>query len=103
MSEDVKSERRSPLSNDLKIACAIYTCKLKGEVVWYNKLVDLLNGQVSPSTISKSLHNLFDWGIVKAEYGETETGRAGRLLFISNESEPTIKDLCNKYWNSNSK
>ncbi|MDD3977642.1 MAG: hypothetical protein PHI15_05745 [Methanomicrobium sp.] len=94
-------KNKSPLSNDLKVACAIYTCKLEGEVVWYNKLVDLLKGKVSPTTISKSLHNLFDWGIVKAEYGETDKGRAGRLLFITNESEPTIKDLCEKYWSIN--
>jgi len=76
--------KKSPLSNDLKVACEIYACKKRGEVVWYNKLVQLLKGEVSGSTITKSLHNLFDWGIIKGDYGETEKGRAGRLFFISN-------------------
>lgn len=94
----VDKERKSPLSNDFKVAAEIYHCQINGQLVWYTKLVSLLEGEISKNTVSKSLDTLFDWGIVKSEYGETENGRAGKLLMITNESEPIIRDLYNKYW-----
>lgn len=92
------SEVKNPLSNEFKVATEIYACKQDGELVWFTKLVDKLSGKLSKNTIAQSLTTLFDWGIVKAEYGETETGRAGRLLMISNEAEPMVQELYLKYW-----
>lgn len=94
MAADIKN----PLSNEFKVAAEIFACKENGELVWYTKLVERLSGKLSKSTIAKALDVLFDWGIVKAEYGETETGRAGKLLMISNEAEPIIRELYIKYW-----
>lgn len=98
METDFKENINNPLSNEFKVAAEIYRCKEEGEVVWYNKLVSLLEGELSKNTISKALNTLFDWGIVKAEYGETETGRAGKLLKVSNEAEPIVKQLYENYW-----
>jgi hypothetical protein len=95
---------KNPLSNELKVAVEIYGCEIQGQKVWLGKLGDLLDGKtnknkkISKNTISAAIDTLFDWGIIKAEYGATEKGRAGRLLMISNEAKPTIKDLYEKYW-----
>lgn len=89
---------KNPLSNELKVAAEIFGCQERGEKVWLGKLQGSLNGEISKNTISAALDTLFDWGIIKAEYGETEKGRAGRLLMISNESTPLIKELYEKYW-----
>lgn len=89
---------KNPLSNELKVAAEIFGCQERGEKVWLGKLQERLVGEVSKNTISAALDTLFDWGIIKAEYGETEKGRAGRLLMISNESTPLIKELYEKYW-----
>ena len=89
---------KNPLSNELKVATEIFGCQERGEKVWLGKLQERLNGEISKNTISAALDTLFDWGIIKAEYGETEKGRAGRLLMISNESTPLIKELYEKYW-----
>lgn len=89
---------KNPLSNEFKVATEIYACKENGERVWYTKLVQRLIGEMSKNTVAQALNTLFDWGIVKAEYGETETGRAGKLLMISNEAEPIVRDLYLKFW-----
>lgn len=89
---------KNPLSNELKVATEIYGCQTREEKVWLGKLQANLTGEISKNTISAALDTLFDWGIIKAEYGETEKGRAGRLLMISNESVPMIKELYEKYW-----
>jgi hypothetical protein len=89
---------KNPLSHELKVAAEIFGCQERGEKVWLGKLQERLAGEISRNTISAALDTLFDWGIIKAEYGETEKGRAGRLLMISNESTPLIKELYEKYW-----
>lgn len=95
---EVAEKTSNPLSNELKVAAEIYRCSELNEKVWFGKLVDLLHGEVSKATISRSLNVLFDWGIIKAEYGESEKGRAARLLKVCNENEPLIKELYEKYW-----
>ncbi|MFA5407645.1 MAG: hypothetical protein WC343_02620 [Bacilli bacterium] len=92
------TEIKNPLSNEFKVACEIYKSSENNEVIWYTKLVENLKGIISKNTISDALDTLFDWGIIKAEYGATERGRAGRLFMISNEAKPIIKDLYEKYW-----
>jgi hypothetical protein len=95
---------KNPLSNELKVAAEIYRCELLDQKVWLGKVVELLDGvtnpnkKISKNTISTAIDTLFDWGIIKAEYGATERGRAGRLLMISAEAKPTIKDLYKRYW-----
>lgn len=96
-------EAKNPLSNEFKVAAEILGCLERGEKVWLGKLQERLSGEISKNTISAALDTLFDWGIIKAEYGETEKGRAGRLLLISNESKPLIKELYEKYWKDRKK
>ena len=98
MCEVVDMERKNPLSNELKVAAEIFHYNKNNEVIWLSKLVQSLQKKVSKNTISAALDTLFDWGIVKAEYGETDNGRAGRLFFISNEAKSVISELYSKYW-----
>jgi hypothetical protein len=90
--------KRDMLSNEFKVASQIYECNTKGEKVWFNRLADLLKDTMSSGAVHNALKVLFDWSIVKAEYGPTEKNRAGRLLLIANESKPTIKEIYENYW-----
>jgi predicted transcriptional regulator len=86
------------LSKEFKVACEISRLNEKKEKVWFTKLKNSLKGEMTQSTVMNALRTLFDWGIVKAEYGETETGRAGRLLYVAGESKQIIKQICEEYW-----
>lgn len=90
--------KRELLSSEFKVATQIYECNVKNEPVWFTKLENLLKGQLGKGTVFRSLRVLFDWGIVKAEYGPTEKNRAGRLLYISSEVKPTIKEIYENFW-----
>jgi len=101
---DKKVKRKADLlSPDMKIAAEIYRLNSKNEKVWFTKLVENLRGEVSQSTIAKALNALTDWGVVRAEYGATDKGKAGRLLIIPNESKDTIALVYEKYWKSSEK
>ncbi|MGE5556722.1 MAG: hypothetical protein ACM3UY_10785 [Methanocella sp.] len=87
------------LSKEFKIACAILKFNKKGEKIWFTKLRDSLEKEgIGQSTVMNALRTLFDWGIVKAEYGETEKGRPGRLLYVAGEAKQTIEKVCEEYW-----
>lgn len=80
------------------MAAEIYRFNSENEKVWFTKLAESLKHEVAPSTIHRALDALADWGIVKVEYGETDTGRAARLLVIAGEAEETISLVYKKYW-----
>ena len=86
------------LSKEFKVACEIYRFNEKDKKVWFTKLSDTLKDEMSQSTLMNALRTLFDWGIVKAEYGKTGTGRAGRLLYISGESRHIVREVCEEFW-----
>ncbi|MGA2918112.1 hypothetical protein [Methanoregula sp.] len=95
--------KKSPLSTEFMVACEIVKLRESGEKVWFNKLIDTMdkkpaNKRLSKATIARAITALFDWGLVKGEYGETSPGHAGRLLLISNEAETLVFDLYTKYW-----
>jgi hypothetical protein len=50
------------------------------------------------ATVINSLRTLFDWGIVKAEYGETKKGQTGRLFYIAGETRGVIREIYEHYW-----
>ena len=86
----------SPLSIEFMVATEIFHCEVKGKLPTYTELCLLL--PFPEDIISTALDILLDWGIVKAEYGEIESGRASMLLKVSNESYPIIKQLYENYW-----
>jgi len=91
------------LSPEMKVAAEIYSFNAKNQKVWFTKLADSLRGEVSISTIHKAINALTDWGIVRVQYGETDRGKAGRLLVIPNESKDTIALVYGKYWKDREK
>jgi len=94
----MQENKASQLSNEFKVAAQIYEYNQKEERIWFTKLSKLLEPCIDPATVMKSLRTLFDWGIVKAEYGPTDKNRAGRLLYIAGESKSTIKEIYENFW-----
>ena len=93
--------KRGLLSKEFQVACAIYELtEEKKEKAWYNKLEPMMRSLMAGSTLSRTLKYLESWGIIKAQYGETETGRAGKLFYLSNEDKETIEMLFTRYWKS---
>jgi predicted transcriptional regulator len=87
------------LSKEFKVACAIFSFNKKDEKIWFTKLCGSLEKDgIAKSTVLNALKTLFDYGIVKAEYGETEKGRPGRLLFVAGEATQTIGKIWEEYW-----
>jgi len=87
------------LSKEFKVACAILDFNKKDERIWFTKLCGALEkDSISKTTVMNALRTLVDWGIVKAEYGETEKGRPGRLLFVAGEATQTIDKIWEEYW-----
>jgi len=84
------------LSNDFKIACEIYRYELNNEPIWFTKLTEMLYGKIDKNTISDSLDTLSDWGIVKYEYGYTNTGHCAGLLHICDGHKDRIKAIYEK-------
>jgi len=88
----------SGLSDEFKIACEIYKHNQANEPIWYSKLKDIMSTHMDANTVSMALNVLFDWGIIKAEYGGSESGKAAKLLYVSESAEPIIEELYRKYW-----
>lgn len=91
--------KRELLSPEFKVAVAIYEMtEVAHEKAWSNKLQRVLDSYMSSSTVSRMLRFLESWHIIKAQYGETETGHPGKLYYISNEDQDAIKSLYERYW-----
>jgi predicted transcriptional regulator len=100
---DETNSKKNPLSTEFMVACEIIKLRESGQKAWFSKLVETMDKKpaekrLSKATISRAINSLFDWGIVKGEYGETSPGRGGRLLLISNEAEKLVFDLYSRYW-----
>jgi DNA-binding PadR family transcriptional regulator len=85
------------LSNDLKICYLIYKYTEKeGKDIWFSKLVNDLQNDVSRTTISKILDKLFDLGIIDGEWKKTEDGKWTRVFKIAGEAKDFIKIVYEK-------
>ena len=93
-----KKMAKNMLSSEFKVACEISRHDDSNEHIWFTELVEKLSGKVSPNTIRGALDALFDWDIVRAEYGETEKGRAGRLYHITGESKSIIRAIRKEFY-----
>ena len=67
----------------------------KGERIWFSKLVKSFNEvpEISRETVAISLNTLEDWFIVKGGYGETSSGHAGMLYYLTEEGKEKIKEV----------
>lgn len=100
---DAAAPKKSPLSTEFKVACEIVKLREHGESAWSARLVETFgeyppDKSLSKATIVRAITALFDWGIIRGEYGETTPGHGGRLLVICNEAENLVFDLYSKYW-----
>ena len=88
-----------PFSVDIVVACYVYHNQLSLEAgIPFAKLVDDFDGALSKSGILSSLNTLANWGVIRTEYGELESGRAGRLYSVSGESIVTVRTTYEQFW-----
>ena len=89
-----------PFSADIVVACYVLHNQLsrEGKGVPFSQLIDDFGSALSKSGILGSLNTLNDWAVIKTEYGELESGRAGRLYSISGESVLTVKTTYDQFW-----
>jgi len=80
------------VSNSLIVAAYVYECEKSGERVWFSKIVSNLK-ILDKQQISHAIDECFDWMILFGEYGETEPGKAGRLLLVDHAARKTIAGL----------
>ena len=88
-----------PFSVDIVIACYVYHHQLSGAGgVPFSLLLEDFGSALSKSGMLGSLNTLNDWSVIKTEYGELKSGRAGRLYSISGESMLTVKTTYEQFW-----
>ena len=80
------------LSSDLKVCSVVYEYDLKGEKIWFSKLVDELRGDICKATITKVIDRLFDLGVIDGKW-EKVGGKWTRVLNIAGEAESFIKNI----------
>lgn len=81
------------LSYDLKICSVIYEYEHeKHEKVWFSKLVDVLEGEMSRATVSKTIDKLFDLGIIDGTWEKVD-GKWTRVFKIAGEAEDFIRTI----------
>lgn len=83
------------LSKELLVAREIFAAQIKNEPVYFNRLVDELEGRrlASRSTVSKALDMLFDQGIVRADWVRRDDGKFIRSLKIAGEAKKFIEAI----------
>lgn len=86
---------REILSSELKMCVIIYEHNLRGEKIWFSKLVEVLAGDVSRSTISKNIDRLFDLGMIDGKWEKVD-GRWTRTFSVAGEAEELVKTLYEK-------
>jgi DNA-binding transcriptional ArsR family regulator len=89
---------KTPLSQELIVACCIYDLQSKSEKIWLLKIQEHLSGKVGKAKVRSAIDTLFDRGLIKAEYGETDKKRAGRLYRIPEEAISVIAELHKRYY-----
>ena len=82
------------LSKELRVAAEIYRYnEVLKKPIWFTKLCEVLKGEMTKGDVAHSINGLFDWLIVKGEYGETKPDWAGRVYFITSESKNNMKGI----------
>ena len=74
------------------VGLKIYDAQIKGKKPYFSWLVGELGGKVSRRTISKSLDELFDAGMLNSQW-EDVNGRPVKVLIIATEFEEVFKKL----------
>jgi len=83
------------LSPEFRVAVKIFELteiSKEPEIIHYSKLIKLLEGSVSKVTISKSIDNLLDIGMINAKW-EKKNGKWVRSFKIASEAKGTIESV----------
>ena len=77
------------------VALKMLEFEKKGERVWFSKLVESLSETFSRGKVAELLNTLEDWPVVSSEYGETSSGHAGRLYYLTEEGKEKMLGIKN--------
>ena len=88
----ITNVKRTILSNEEKVGLEIYDSNVKKVTIYFSKLTDLLNDEISRSTISKVIDKLFDLGMITAKW-ENFNGKWVRSLYVTGEYKEFFQHL----------
>ncbi|MDY9925092.1 hypothetical protein [Methanosarcina sp.] len=86
------STRRKILSQEEKVALEILDYNKKSKPIYFSKLTEVLEGDISRSTINKIIDKLFDLGMIDGKW-ETHNGKWVRTLYIKGEYKKFFEAL----------
>lgn len=86
------NSKRTILSNEEKIGIEINVDNDEGVPIYFTKLVEVLKGEISRTTISKVIDKLFDLGMMTAKW-ENVDGKWIRSFRITGEYRDYFKNL----------
>ena len=99
---NVSNRKKTPLSAELTVACEIHHHNIRGEPVWYNKLVDSLDEKTLERSIADSIITLFDWGMLRTDHFKTPSGKIETTFKVSDDYKHIVVSLYDTWWkNSN--
>lgn len=86
--------------NGVRVAITIYDMsQVGGGIVWFNRIVEELDGEVNRNDIAKAIDGLEESGVIGYRYGRTKPGCAGTRIYIKREVEQAVRGLHLKFWN----
>lgn len=98
------SPKKKALLDTLYLAFIVHDITIKnGENLWFTKLKNLVGDELTLSEINVAFDFGLDWGVIELCSGETEDGRCGFLIELTQftklmmEKNTTIDD-CVKHW-----
>jgi len=87
-----------PLSTDLVVACAIHDLKKSKKEGWVSDISQMLRKVMTPQELKENLDELIYLGIIWTEHRTLDSGRAGRVYFITKEARKMIKETHDLFW-----
>lgn len=86
------------ISNDFLIACVIRLFNRHENMIWFNRLCDILESTISSrNTLSRNLDKLSDLGIITGDWTKSDSGNWIRSFKISDEAERLIDRIIDTY------
>lgn len=86
------STRRKILSQEEKVALEILDNNKKSKPIYFSKLTEVFEGDISRSTINKIIDKLFDLGMIDGKW-DTHNGKWVRTLYIKGEYKKYFEAL----------
>lgn len=88
----ITNAKQKILSKEETVALMIHNENENGAKIYFSKLTQKLESEISRGTISKIIDKLFDLGMITAKW-ENENGKWMRSLYVTGEYREYFKNL----------